>query len=178
MSGNQHTFVFADLAGFTALTETHGDEHAADIALEFCAELNRVLPVDAEDLKMLGDACLVRVGGAADAVGLGLALAELAPHYRFPRVRVGMHTGTAVSRGKDWFGATLNIAARIAELAGPNDVLLSASTARAAGPIQEILLEDRGTHQLRHVSEPVHLWRAHRSEPARQQPDSQSTTAS
>jgi len=169
MSANENTFVFADLAGFTALTEAHGDERAADIATAFCTELNRLLPDDAEDLKMLGDACLVRAGSAADAIELGLRLTrELAPRHGFPDVRIGMHTGSAVRRGADWFGATVNIAARVVALAGPGDVLLSAATRAAAETLVDVVMEDCGLHELRHITRPVHLYRARRAgEPAR-----------
>ena len=163
-TATRHTFVFADLAGFTALTEAHGDERAADVALEFCWGLNRLLPPDAEDLKMLGDACLLRVGSAADAVALGMHLTcELAPRHGFPDVRVGMNTGTAARRGADWFGATLNVAARVSELAGPGEVLLTAATRDQAGAPPGVVFEDRGIHELRHVSAPAHLFRARSS---------------
>ena len=158
---DEHTFLFADLAGFTALTEAHGDERAADIALEFCDSVNRLMPDDAEDLKMLGDACLLRIGRADDAVRLGLSLtARVAPRHGFPDVRVGMHTGSAVRRGSDWFGGTLNIAARVAELAGPSEVLLTSATLESAKSPGGIAFEDDGLHELRHVSSPVHLYRA------------------
>lgn len=161
MSADEHTFVLADLAGFTALTEAHGDERAADIAVELCHELNRLLPEDAEDLKMLGDACLLRVGGAGEAVGLGLRLTgDLSRRHGFPDVRVGMHTGTAVRRDADWFGSTINIAARVAALASPCDVLLTAATREAAFTPEAVLFEDYGAHELRHVAAPVHLFRA------------------
>lgn len=161
MSGEQHTFVFADLAGFTALTEAHGDERAADIALEFCSEINRQLPEDAEDLKMLGDACLVRVGEAREAVELGLGLAgDLARRHGFPDVRIGMHTGSAARRGADWFGSTINIAARVSEIAGPCEVLLTAATWHAAGPMPGVEFEERGPQELRHVVAPVDLYHA------------------
>ena len=161
MSAEQHTFVFADLAGFTALTEAHGDEHAADVALEFCRELNRLLPEDAEDLKMLGDACLLRVGDAEEAVGLGLRLTgDLPRRHGFPDVRVGMHTGSAARRGDDWFGSTINIAARVAALAGPCDVMLTAATRDAASAAEAVLFEDCGPHELRNIAAPVHVFRA------------------
>lgn len=161
-SATRHTFVFADLAGFTALTEAHGDDRAADLALEFCAAINRLLPSDAEDLKMLGDACLLRIGSAEDAVALGLAVtSELSTRHGFPDVRIGMHTGTAVRRGSEWFGATINIAARVAALAGRDEVLLTAATREAMGADFDVRLSDRGVHELRHVSTPVQVYRAH-----------------
>ena len=157
----ESTFLFADLVGFTALTEELGDEHAANLATAFCSELNRHLPADAEDVKMLGDSCLVRAGSAADAIGLGLELTRgLAPDYGFPDVRVGMHTGTAVQRGNDWFGSGVNIAARIVAVAPPGDVLLSETTRAAAHGTTYVMLQDLGEHALRNVARSVRLYRA------------------
>jgi class 3 adenylate cyclase/YHS domain-containing protein len=160
-ASGEHTFVFADLAGFSALTEAHGDEHAADMAIEFCRELNRLLPEDAEDVKMLGDACLLRVGDAAEAVHLGVqVVGALASRHGFLNVRVGMHSGPAIRRGDDWFGATLNIAARVAELAVAGDVLLTEATHTAARTPVGVLFEDLGAHDLRHIGDPARLYRA------------------
>jgi class 3 adenylate cyclase len=39
-----HSFLFADLAGFTALTQAHGDEHAADLVGDFSAQVRLLLP--------------------------------------------------------------------------------------------------------------------------------------
>ena len=73
---------------------------------------------------------------AAAAVELGLDLAHetLCGHHS-PAVRVGMHHGVALSRGKDYFGSAVNIAARISARASAREVLLSASTGSVAGPI-------------------------------------------
>lgn len=107
--------LFVDLVGFAALTEAHGDDHAADLAQRFRRELNERLPEGAEDFKMLSNACLVRSDDADAAVRLALSLTgELGARHAFPAVRAGMHTGSAVRRGADWFGAAVNTAARTA----------------------------------------------------------------
>ena len=153
-----HTFVFADLAGFTALTEAHGDEAAADIALDFCRAVNCLLPDDAQDVKMLGDSCLLRFGSARDAVEVGLRLTgDLSRRCGLPDVRVGMHTGSAVRRGDDWFGSTVNIAARVAAIAGPREVLVTSQTRVAAGAMEGVDFHGRGERELRHVPRPVGL---------------------
>lgn len=65
MSGHS-TFLFADIAGFTALTEAHGDEDAADLALEFCQRVrDRLAPSDGEVVKTIGDALMIRMAAAA-----------------------------------------------------------------------------------------------------------------
>jgi adenylate cyclase len=167
------TFLFADLAGFTALTETHGDERAVDLADEFCDAIRRLLPDGAaEEVKTLGDAMMIKVATAEDAVCLGLAIVEETrelPH--FPEVRVGMHTGPAIERAKDWFGATVNIAARVAGAAQGDEVLLTAATRSAAGELDGVEFETRGAANLRNVREPVRLVRAVRANrPAEKRP--------
>ena len=129
-SGQSHTFAFADLAGFTALTEAHGDEQAADLAGEFSR--------------------------TAAAVTLGLALtSELMAEHGYPAIRVGMHTGPAVERSGDWFGAAVNLAARISSLAAGNEVLLSQATMAQAGEVDGVRFDERGQQRLRNVSEPT-----------------------
>jgi len=157
-----HTFLFADLAGFTTLTEAHGDDYAADLAGRFCAALNQRLPDGAEDFKMLGDACLVRVYDARAAVGLAVGLTHDLGGYDFPAVRIGMHTGHAVQRGRDWFGTTVNTASRVADLAAADEALLTEATRLAAGEPPGIVFDDLGVRALRNLAAPQRLYRAAR----------------
>ena len=155
------TFLFADLAGYTALTEAHGDERAADVAEEFCRQTRALLRHGGgEEIKAIGDAVLLRVDDAMRAVDLGRRLVgELGARHGELAVRVGMHTGTAVKRGEDWFGATVNIAARIADEAEPGELLMTAATRRAAaGQLEGVNLQPRGQRQLKNVRDPVELF--------------------
>ena len=165
MAADRPTFVFADLAGFTALTEVHGDEEAADYAARFCERVRTLLPVhSSEEVKTIGDAVMIRAGNAADAICLGLAIVdEVRTLPGFPAVHVGMHTGDAVERGGDWFGAAVNLAARVAATAGGNEVLLSETTREAAGDLDSIELQRRGPQWLKNVAEPIVVYRALRS---------------
>src|SRR5206468_1124869 len=71
------TFLFADIAGFTALTEAHGDEQAVTLVNRFSSEVAEVLPrYDAEQVKSIGDAVMLRVPSPAAAIELGLHLAH------------------------------------------------------------------------------------------------------
>ena len=158
------TFLFADLAGFTALTEVHGDERAADLVSRFCREVGAMLPEDAEQVKSIGDAVLVRVRDAVAAVGLGVRIVEeIGGRHEFPVVRVGMHSGPAVEREGDWFGSTVNVAARVASAAQGGEVLVTGETRACAGDLGDISFDDRGAHRLRNVGSSVRLHRARRS---------------
>ena len=124
------TFVFADLSGFTALTEAHGDEQAADLVGGFCVAVRRLLAAhQAQEVKTIGDALMLRTGDAAAAIRLGLCIVhDVGAQHGFPLVRVGMHTGPAVEREGDWFGATVNLAARVSAAAAGGEALLTAAT--------------------------------------------------
>ena len=159
------TFLFADLAGFTALTSVHGDEDAADLAEEFFGDVRAFLPeYGAEEVKAIGDALMVRVADPERAVRLGLLIVnDVGGGHGFPTIRVGMHTGPAVGRHGDWFGATVNLAARVSGAAGGGQVLLTAATAervrRRAGA-GDLIFHPRGRRELRNIPEPVELFEA------------------
>jgi len=161
MVDSEHTFLFADLAGFTALTEAHGDAHAADLADEFCGSVKALLPDEgAEAVKTIGDAVMVRLSGAGDAVRLAVRVTnEIGAQHGVPSVRVGMHTGPAVERAGDWFGATVNTAARVSGLARGGEVLVTEATFRAVGDLDDIELREHGRHELKNVAEPVSVYR-------------------
>ena len=155
----------ADLAGYTALPEAHGDEQAADVVDAFCGSVRELLPAHgAEQVKSIGDAVMLRVDKADAAVGLGLLVAqEIMSKHGSPAVRVGMHTGPAVERSGDWFGTSVNLAARIAALAGGGEVLLTAATRAQAGDAKGVHFDPRGRRELRNVTQPVEVFAAIRS---------------
>jgi adenylate cyclase len=160
--GAVHTFLFADLAGFTALTEAMGDEGAADLAADFCDRVEAAAPeFGAEAIKRIGDAVMLRADGAEPAIRLGLHIAhEVGERHYFPTVRVGMHTGEAVERDGDWFGSAVNLAARVSGEASGSEVLLTEATRDAAGSVEGVELLEHGRRTLRNVAEPVSLYLA------------------
>ena len=137
------TFCFIDLAGFTALTEAHGDEDAADVATRF-AELTRSALRPGDRLvKTIGDAVLVTSPKPSTGVLLvERLLTEAAEDPRFPALRAGLHHGDAVHRQDDVFGAAVNLAARVAAEAHSGEVLGTepiAAAARSHGiPVAEL----------------------------------------
>ena len=92
------TFLFADIAGYTALTEAHGDEDAAELARTFCRAVGGMASAEGGELvKTIGDAVMIRQTDPARAITLGLRAArEALAGHGFPTVRVGMHHGPAL----------------------------------------------------------------------------------
>jgi adenylate cyclase len=156
------TFLFADIAGYTALTEAHGDEQAADLVAEFFNAVSEELPAwGGTHVKTIGDALMLRIPDAAKAVPLGLRIAhELLRGHGAPAVRVGLHHGPAIERDGDYFGAAVNLAARVAAVATGGEVLLTAHTAALASALDGIFYQSRGRQTLRNIREPIELFAA------------------
>jgi class 3 adenylate cyclase/YHS domain-containing protein len=161
VSDEQQTFLFADLAGFTALTEAHGDEFAADAATEFYAGVHRLLPeYRGEVVKRIGDAVMVRVAQPTAAVRLAVRIIdEVGRRHGALGIRIGVHTGGAVNRDGDWFGAAVNLASRVAGAAEPGEVLMTAATRTAiADGLPEYEIRARGSHTFKNVAEPTSVF--------------------
>jgi adenylate cyclase len=154
--------VFADIAGFTALTEAHGDEEAAALVADFSRAVSVELPaVGGRQVKTIGDALMLHIPDPGDAVLLGLRIThELMLGHGAPAVRVGLHHGTAVERDGDYFGAAVNLAARVSAEASGGEVLLTGAAAALAPHLDGVLYESRGRRELRNVREPVELFAA------------------
>jgi adenylate cyclase len=155
------TFLFADIAGFTALTEAHGDEQAATLVADFCEAVRAELPAGAAHVKTIGDALMLRVPDPGDAIRLALDLTHGLMHgHGAPAVRVGLHHGPAIERDGDYFGAAVNLAARVSGLATGGEVLLTGHTAALAPELAGVFYEPRGRQVLRNVREPVDVFAA------------------
>ena len=115
---------------------------------------------EAEEVKAIGDALMLRTAEAVAGVQLARRLVdEVGGRHGFPGVRIGVHTGPAVERDRDWFGATVNLASRVADLAGADEVLVTRATLEAVGdPPPELVLTPRGSHRLRNLREPVEVF--------------------
>ena len=141
-----NTFLYADLCDFTEYTWHHGDDVSADLAVGF-HELVRTLAEAAscEFVKAVGDAVMVRANHCEDAIRLACRIRSHSKARGYPPLRLGIDTGPAVARAGDWYGTTVNTAARVAEAAEPGELLLTAR-ARDAAQIETV---HRGLRELK-----------------------------
>jgi adenylate cyclase len=155
------TFVFADLAGYTTLTEHRGDEAAARVANEFRRTMCAISrDHGARQVKSMGDGVMIWAPDAGDAISLAArAVEEVGSRPDLLPVRVGVNTGPAVMRGYDWYGSAVNVAARLARESAPNEALVSASTRAAARDELPHRLIARRELSLRGVDRPIAAWR-------------------
>lgn len=156
----RHTFVFADLAGYTALTDVHGDQRAAEVVREFYSVIDSLVDGgSAEIVKTLGDGVLIRFDRAEAAVATAIDIVRLSSAATGGlAARVGVHRGTAVQVESDWFGAAVNLASRIADRAEKFQVVISDEV---RSELPKALADDwsfMGEHRLKHVSLPVRLY--------------------
>lgn len=154
------TCVFADLSGYTRLTEELGDAVAAQMALRL-AELMQEVANRHRGLvvKMLGDGVHFHFQDPANAVRGSLELVERAEPQGLPPAHVGVNAGPMTYTDGDYYGLTVIIAARIASVAGPGQVLVG-EAAIAGGELEGVRFEEIGPVQLKGVARPVTVYRA------------------
>jgi class 3 adenylate cyclase len=152
-----HHFLFADISGYSRLSEIGGDEVAAELAIGFAAEAERIAREHgAEIVKRVGDAVMLRCDCAAELINLGLRLHdELGA--RIP-IHVGIHTGCALARSGDWWGSTVNVAARVADAADAGQLLITEATRKAAGELGRARLRGLGLYRFKNISSPVRVY--------------------
>jgi adenylate cyclase len=149
-----HTFLFADLVGFTRFTAEHGDDRAADLAVSFHEHVCRLsAELGCEVVKAIGDAVMVRSENGDAAVELAKRILALADKHDFPPARVGLDTGPAIERDGDWFGSTVNIASRVTSAASAGELLMTERTRDASAGVSGIALAARGRRQLKGLPE-------------------------
>ena len=150
---------FLDLTGYTKLTEEAGDEAAADHARSLVDLVRKTAMQHGGRLvKMLGDGAMFHFTDPLAAIRCGLELVEQAPAAGLPPARVGVNAGPLIQRDGDFFGRTVNVAARVADYARPNEVLATADAVRGISSGLEFL--EIGGVSLRGVADPVELYAA------------------
>jgi len=152
------TFCFVDVSGFTALTEAHGDAAAADLVQHFGELVRASLRAPGRLVDAIGDAVLVMHPEPVAAVAFVVDLFDRASaEPDFPVLRAGLHHGPVVERAGRFYGATLNLAARVAGEARGGQILYTAPIA-AALPAERFTSVKLGEHSLRNVRDPVTLF--------------------
>jgi adenylate cyclase len=151
---------FLDLTGYTRLTEQRGDVAAAALAETLAVLVDRSsreyggMPV-----KWLGDGVMVHHREPAGAVLSALRLVAQLPEAGLPPAHVGVAAGPVVAQGGDYFGRTVNLAARIAARASAGQVLVSSSVAELA-PSKGVRFVELGELPLKGFARPVRVLEA------------------
>ena len=158
--------VFVDLSGFTRLTSERGDESAVDAATSLQRRADDAARKHRGRLvKLLGDGAMLRLTDATVGVSAALELVETMSGEGALSSHAGVHTGPVIERDLDVFGQTVNLASRIADVAGPGEVLVSEAVARTSAD-EAFGFEAIGDAALHGVPDRVPLFRASRTGPS------------
>lgn len=152
------TVAFVDLAGFSAIADVYGDASAIAVLGRFEALVREALGGLGPPIKWIGDEAMFGFPDPATALQvLGRLLPACRSEPRIPLTRTGLNHGPVLRRANDFFGSTVNIAARIAALASPGQLLATqpiADIAAASG----IVVRDIGKVALRSIEHHVPLY--------------------
>ena len=161
----ERAFLFTDLQG-----STRAWEHAPTVMNGVVAEHDRILREaitahHGEVFSLAGDAFGAAFTTSQEAVAAAAraqhALARREwPEAQAPRVRMGVHVGPAYPREGNYYGATLNRAARLMSAAHGGQVVVSGEVAAvlADAPWDAVRLRDLGVHRLKDLAEPMTVW--------------------
>jgi adenylate cyclase len=154
---------FLDVTGYTRLTEERGDHAAADLAARLASLVRRSTHQHGgQPVKWLGDGVMFYFRKPNQSVLAALEMLEAVATRALPPAYVGIHAGPVVFQEGDYFGRTVNIAARIADYARPGEVLVSQDVVDAADGTP-LTFTDIGPVELKGVSGSLHLHTAHRT---------------
>jgi adenylate cyclase len=149
-------FLIADLSGYTALTEAHGNIHAAQAVTRYAEIAQTVLHPGTRLVERVGDEVVIFSPKGVDAVQTAIALREAVEREPlFPTVRAGIHAGTVVQQGEDYFGSALNLTARVAAHARAGQILCTERVTTLAGKLPDVEYQPLGLVRFKNVVDPV-----------------------
>jgi adenylate cyclase len=149
---------FIDLAGFSAIADVYGDDAAIGVLEIFENMVREALRSYEPPIKWIGDEAMLAFPEPEMAIqALGALLQACRNEPRLPLTRAGLNHGPVIRRASDLFGSTVNIAARIAALAAPGQLLATQPIAMAA-TAKGVLVRDLGKVALRSVAGEVSLY--------------------
>lgn len=154
---------FLDLTGYTRLTEERGDAVAADLARDLSTVVQKYsVQHGGTAVKWLGDGVMFHFPEPGKGVLAALDMVEAASEGGLPPAHVGLHAGPVLFQEGDYFGRTVNIAARIADYARPGEVVVSQEVVDASGD-EPVTFVEIGPVELKGVSGVLHLHGASRT---------------
>lgn len=156
------TFCFVDIAGYTALTDSHGERAAADLVDDFSRLVHSAVDSHGTVHELSGDNAFLVFPDPPRAVTAITALyQEVAGIRDFPALRTGLHHGPALYRANRYFGSTINMAARTAAQAAGGEILCTTTVAEAITQLNDPVypVHHLGKVKLKNLPREVDLFR-------------------
>ena len=156
------TILFSDICDSTALNERLGDVRWLELLRAHHAIVREQIAAHGGfEVKVQGDGFMIAFPSARKAVGCALAIrSEMQARLGDVRLRIGLHTGEAIREEDDFYGTSVVMASRIAQQAGPDEILVSTVVKQlleSAGDIRfedgrEVELKGLGTNRVHAVT--------------------------
>jgi len=154
---------FLDITGYTRLTQEDGDEAAAQLADQLGRLAQRTsIKHGGRPVKSLGDGVMFYFPDPGPGVVAALEMVDGVAAAGLPPAHVGLHAGPVIFQEGDYYGATVNVAARIAEYARPGEVLVSQEVVDASDGA-DVTFREIGPVELKGVGAPMRLHAASRT---------------
>jgi adenylate cyclase len=123
---------FADLAGYTRLTEEAGEEEAVGAVERFIEDVEVTLPADARVVKTIGDEVMIVGADPGALVEWAIGFQRMVSDRR-PLPRIGIHHGPTLYRDGDYYGRAVNQASRVVARAAGGEVIVTREVIEAVG---------------------------------------------
>ena len=158
----QPAIAFVDITGYSSLTEQRGDATAAELAGRVARVVQREAAAHGgRAIKWLGDGVMLFFREADRAVDAALDIMAALEADGLPQAHAGIHTGPVLFQEGDYFGRTVNAAARIADRATRGQVVVSDAVMRGMAE-SDVRFEPLGEVPLKNLAEPMVLFSASR----------------
>jgi adenylate cyclase len=151
------TFLFCDLKDFTAFADSHGDTAAVGAIDHFAESVVRERGQEFRFMKALGDGFMLAYGDPCAAVRAGNRIVKAMQVPRMPRVHASAHRGVAIVREGDYFGTSVNLAARLLNAADRDELIATTPVVESTG--DEFDWEPVGQRRIRGVAELVDVYK-------------------
>lgn len=152
-------FLIADLSGYTALTEAHGNAHAASVVTRYADIAESLLGLGERLLERVGDELLIAAEDVVAVVRTAIALrAAVEREPLFPTIRSGIHAGAVVAQGDRYIGSALNLTARVAAHARGGQILCTDRVAALSGGLDDVSFRPMGPVRFKNIAAPVEIF--------------------
>lgn len=152
---------FLDLTGFSVLTQERGDAAAAQLVERVNRIVRRVaVQHGGRPVKWLGDGVMFYFPDPRAGVLAAVEMVDALADSGLPPAHVGLDAGQVVAQEGDYYGRTVNLAARIGDYARPGEVLVSRKVVDASDP-SPVSFDMIGSVELKGASGPVELYAAY-----------------
>jgi adenylate cyclase len=153
---------FLDITGYTQLTQERGDAAAAQLAEQLGRLVQRTsVRHGGRPVKWLGDGVMIHFPNPGQGVLAALEMVAGVVEAGMPPAHVGLHAGPVIFQEGDYYGQTVNVAARIAAHAQAGEVLVSQAVIDASSGAA-VAFRGVGPVELKGVSGAMLLYAAHR----------------